>query len=319
LRKLHRDRSLRITVARDDLTCLGKHLQSVLVVSSAFRGDQLEHAITSTELDERTLGRAFEAYRNGRRDIDPMLRDVAIPDEFEIVTCRRDEIVKDAAWYQSRFVREILLPLGMDHLLISEAGLPGGVIHRLAFSRTPGQDPFIAADRDQVHDFHRDLLERWQSTDQSSLPARSRAVLDTLLCEKRAKDVQSELGLSRATVDREIQTLYQHFGVDSRAGLMIAACDARPDQEATQQEVKQLSPRQKQVLSLLLTGMAEYDMAWVLGISCQTLHDHVKSIYRALGVCSKPKLMARYGGFRAQITNEGIRGANEGIRGIGTH
>jgi len=53
-----------------------------------------------------------------------------------------------------------------------------------------------------------------------------------------------------------------------------------------------LTPREQETLGLLLTEASEKEMAARLGISPHTVHDHVKKLYRKLGVGSRAALMA---------------------------
>ena len=55
-----------------------------------------------------------------------------------------------------------------------------------------------------------------------------------------------------------------------------------------------LSPRQKQTLRLLLSGDSEKQIATKLLRSRHTVHEHVKAIYRAIGVNSRAELFARF-------------------------
>jgi DNA-binding CsgD family transcriptional regulator len=55
-----------------------------------------------------------------------------------------------------------------------------------------------------------------------------------------------------------------------------------------------LTPRQKEVLARLLSGDGDKQVARRLGISVHTASDHVKAIYRRLGVNSRGELMAKY-------------------------
>jgi DNA-binding CsgD family transcriptional regulator len=57
--------------------------------------------------------------------------------------------------------------------------------------------------------------------------------------------------------------------------------------------VAELPPRLRQVLDCLLEGDSEKQVAARLGLSRHTVHDHVKALYRRLGVTSRPELMAR--------------------------
>jgi DNA-binding CsgD family transcriptional regulator len=54
-----------------------------------------------------------------------------------------------------------------------------------------------------------------------------------------------------------------------------------------------LTPRQNDVLKLLLFGLPEKAIAEQLQLSRHTVHEHVKGIYRVLAVDSRPQLMAR--------------------------
>jgi len=57
-----------------------------------------------------------------------------------------------------------------------------------------------------------------------------------------------------------------------------------------------LSPREKDTLEILLSGVPEKIVADKLGVSPHTAHDYVKSLYRKLGVTSRAELMARAAG-----------------------
>lgn len=55
----------------------------------------------------------------------------------------------------------------------------------------------------------------------------------------------------------------------------------------------QLAPRQRQVLELLLEGLADKEIAERLGISRHTVNQYTKQIYRRFGVTSRAVLTAR--------------------------
>ncbi|MBC8106327.1 MAG: response regulator transcription factor [Anaerolineae bacterium] len=55
-----------------------------------------------------------------------------------------------------------------------------------------------------------------------------------------------------------------------------------------------LSPRQKQTLRLLLGGDAEKQIATKLSLSRHTVHEHVKAIYRSIGVSSRGELLSKF-------------------------
>lgn len=285
---------LRITVDRNELAWLGEQLGAFLTVSSAFRGSQVEHALVLSELSHAELSHAWAAYRFGRRDVDPMLGSL-VATEGKVVTHCRHEVVDDSVWYQSRLLREHFEPLRMDHCIQSEVRFSDGLIHRLAFVHCLGDRPFTEPERQRVHAFHCALLLRWHCPDKAHLPPRTKAVLDALLRGVSAKEVSVALELSRASLDREVQTIYHHYGVSSRAELLAAAGTAELDPQK-KHEVDALAPRQKQTLALLLTGLSESDIACVMGVSFHTLHEYVKTIFRILKIRSRPELMAKFAG-----------------------
>ena len=55
-----------------------------------------------------------------------------------------------------------------------------------------------------------------------------------------------------------------------------------------------LTFREREVLECLLTGASEKEVASSLEISPQTVHAHVKSLYRGFGVASRAQLMAKF-------------------------
>jgi DNA-binding CsgD family transcriptional regulator len=55
-----------------------------------------------------------------------------------------------------------------------------------------------------------------------------------------------------------------------------------------------LSPRERQVMLLLLEGDSRKEVARKLSLSQHTVADYLKVIYRKLGVCSRGELLAKY-------------------------
>ena len=68
---------------------------------------------------------------------------------------------------------------------------------------------------------------------------------------------------------------------------------SRSDVAPVLMHLHELTPREREVTQLLLTGMATADIAQELWITTDTLRGHVKSICAKLGVCSRPALFAR--------------------------
>src|SRR5262249_28088526 len=73
------------------------------------------------------------------------------------------------------------------------------------------------------------------------------------------------------------------------AGTLAMAFDTRvlSHHARRQQMIDRLSPRQRQVVELLATGNTEREIALALKRSQHTIHDHIKTIYRTLGVASR--------------------------------
>lgn len=68
---------------------------------------------------------------------------------------------------------------------------------------------------------------------------------------------------------------------------------SRSDVAPVLMHLHELTPREREVTQLLLTGMATADIAQELWITPDTLRGHVKSVFAKLGVCSRPELFAR--------------------------
>jgi pSer/pThr/pTyr-binding forkhead associated (FHA) protein len=85
--------------------------------------------------------------------------------------------------------------------------------------------------------------------------------------------------LNSLTVDPELETQ------------SVDEADASPSDDPT---ALPLSPAERRVFSLILKGMAEKQIALRLHISRHTVHNHIRRIYDALNVHSRPELLALY-------------------------
>jgi DNA-binding CsgD family transcriptional regulator len=63
---------------------------------------------------------------------------------------------------------------------------------------------------------------------------------------------------------------------------------------AAPENLVSLSPRERQVLLLLLGGDSQKQVASKLGLSPYTVGDHLKEIYRKLGVVSRAELLSKF-------------------------
>jgi DNA-binding CsgD family transcriptional regulator len=64
--------------------------------------------------------------------------------------------------------------------------------------------------------------------------------------------------------------------------------------DAVLQPRRPLSPREREVLDVLLRGHSEKRAADRLGLSSHTVHQYVKRLFRAFGVSSRAELMAGF-------------------------
>ncbi|MDR2543510.1 MAG: helix-turn-helix transcriptional regulator, partial [Treponema sp.] len=59
-------------------------------------------------------------------------------------------------------------------------------------------------------------------------------------------------------------------------------------------EIVDLTPREREIFDMLLEGIVPKEIAYKLSISYNTVHFHIKSFYRKLGVHSIQELFAKY-------------------------
>ena len=69
----------------------------------------------------------------------------------------------------------------------------------------------------------------------------------------------------------------------------------RPDEAQHLRVDAGLSPPQREVLRLIAAGLSEDEAAGRTGRSVHTVHNHLRAIYKALGVHSRTELFARLG------------------------
>jgi DNA-binding CsgD family transcriptional regulator len=61
-----------------------------------------------------------------------------------------------------------------------------------------------------------------------------------------------------------------------------------------------LTPRERQLVALMLDGLATKQLAQALRISPYTVKDHLKAIFAKTGVRTRPELMSRLAGVGAR-------------------
>ncbi|MEM6258435.1 MAG: helix-turn-helix transcriptional regulator [Planctomycetota bacterium] len=77
-----------------------------------------------------------------------------------------------------------------------------------------------------------------------------------------------------------------------------------PEQSPFERSVPPLSPSERKVCALLLQRMTERAIAEHLERSPNTIHVHVRNIYRKLGVCTRKQLLEYPGIIQMIVRND---------------
>jgi DNA-binding CsgD family transcriptional regulator len=108
------------------------------------------------------------------------------------------------------------------------------------------------------------------------------------------------LGATGLTASLRICSPKKRYGARHRAIVDLVHHEIgwiyRSDLPLASPEAMALSPRQRDVLGLLLNGDGEKQIAGKLKLSHNTVHHHVKGIHRHFGVSSRSELLARWVG-----------------------
>lgn len=116
--------------------------------------------------------------------------------------------------------------------------------------------------------------------------------------EKKRKAVRGIASLAAET-QRQLDRLadaHRRLLADRRRlgdGRVTVACPPQPA-SADPLEGLRLSPRARQILTFLLNGETEKQIADKLQISPHTVHTYVKRLHKTLGVRSRNELLARF-------------------------
>jgi DNA-binding CsgD family transcriptional regulator len=144
------------------------------------------------------------------------------------ITRTRRQLVSDAVWYRSRSFEYHRLG-GLDHALTSVYWVrDGGAMSAIALNRAIGDRDFTERERRLLEFFHAEVarliggpLVSATEPGIEQLSPRLRQTLACLLEGDSEKQVAARLGLSPATVHQYVTALYRHFGVQSRAQLVV--------------------------------------------------------------------------------------------------
>jgi DNA-binding CsgD family transcriptional regulator len=117
------------------------------------------------------------------------------------------------------------------------------------------------------------------------------------------REACADLGISLNTFRSHLRTLYRRLGIRSRGELVTI----RAVREAvvvpfgvSDAELSALSERDTEIARLLSSGFSEKEIAGMMHASPHTVHDHVRRIYRTLGVKRRAALVAMFAGSRSE-------------------
>ncbi len=122
-----------------------------------------------------------------------------------------------------------------------------------------------------------------------------RAVLELLVDGLPTATMCKRLGLSESTVKNRLVRTYRTLGVGNRAEAVSRVLNERlleapPDEP---RRTLELSRRQHDVLELLPHGLTNEQIGRRLGISAESVKDHVAAVYRKLGVSNRTAVCMR--------------------------
>jgi DNA-binding CsgD family transcriptional regulator len=177
--------------------------------------------------------RAYDALAQGIAQ-DPLYPHVQFAARrHPLFTRLREQFVDDRVWYSSTMASEGRRAAGLDDSIYSRHRLPGlgDWANMIALFRPWGERKFTLREARLVHLFHAELGRLWvesplgktSNAGDRALPPRLRQVLARLRLGEGEKQVATALGLSRQTVHSYVKLLYRHFGVGSRAELLLRA------------------------------------------------------------------------------------------------
>lgn len=117
------------------------------------------------------------------------------------------------------------------------------------------------------------------------LSPRQTQVHELLVAGLTMAQIGVELGVKVSTVKTHIEKLYRKSGVRARQEL------TRVEVNEANLDIK-LTCKQLQVLKHLLAGKPNRQIAQELGISLRTLQSHRLTLYKRMGVATRPQLLA---------------------------
>jgi DNA-binding CsgD family transcriptional regulator len=188
------------------------------------------------------------------------------------ITRTRQQLVDDTTWYASEYVQHVHRPMGADHALFSLLRMQGN-------GTAPGKTSPTGQLVTSLW-----IMRAWGER-------RAFEPRDSMLLRAFHSTAQWMFCFDDANADVP-DTPRRNGELVGTPPLVTPAMMTTTSAIARALKVA-LSPRQKQTLRLLLNGDSEKQIATRLLRSRHTVHEHVKAIYRAVGVSSRAELLSR--------------------------
>jgi DNA-binding NarL/FixJ family response regulator len=142
---------------------------------------------------------------------------------------RRSDLVGDRVWERTIECQLVFRTLGIDHTIYCFRAIPTAPdeVSGSMLSRAAGRRDFKVREKEIAREAHTVLgplvggpLARFAEPSPTGLPPRVGQVLRCLLEGDSDKQAAARLGISAHTVNEYVKTIFNHFGVQSRAELM---------------------------------------------------------------------------------------------------
>ena len=134
---------------------------------------------------------------------------------------------------------------------------------------------------------------------QVKVTPRDQQVLNLLVQGCSNKEIGGQLHIGLGTVKQHLRTLFLRAGIREGRKRVKLARYAHEDESAVLTPCTGLSPRENQISILVWEGLTNREIGKMVGISEQTIKNHLRSAFDKLGVWTRLELamyVASHGG-----------------------